>query len=151
MTHKIFMKGKEGEAQYFCSSDFTDLEASVFCRMLSWSSGRVTPANPSTDSSPTASLPSPQCSGTLLLFTDVGTALWLYLITTNQGLRSTSWTAQAHQPTSPLCPIHALQFTSPALQVLTSESLDKICNIYDSFPNGWRGYQKSLEDAFICP
>ena len=62
----LFFQGpSESQDEYFCSSGFSDLEATVFCRMLSWNSGKVS-LPPTTYSSPEDAqiLASPACTGT---------------------------------------------------------------------------------------
>ena len=61
----LFFQGpSESQDEYFCSSGFSDLEATVFCRMLSWNSGKVS-LPPTTYTSPEDAqiLASPACTG----------------------------------------------------------------------------------------
>ena len=57
-----YLQGTNGE-EYFCKDSFGSLEASVFCRMLSWKTGKVTLVS---DGDQLIALHTPKCEGKLL-------------------------------------------------------------------------------------
>ena len=56
-----YMQGTDGE-EYFCKESFGSLEASVFCRMLSWTTGKVTLVS---DDDQLRAAHKPRCEGKL--------------------------------------------------------------------------------------